>query len=272
MAIEKYAQMWPGRARLVSCPSGYSLRDLYAAFAEALGIPFTPSTAIHKLKERVQFVLSWFHCLVIIDEAHFALPIPQSRNASPARLDWLRTSVVDKRIPLALVTTAQAFTRALDKFSRHTGYNFDQVLGRIDLNVPLRGELSDGDLLEVVKIHAAGIPEKLHRLIVAKCIQHGGLLKSIEAICCRARHLAGLENKSSVDQPHLETAISEVLPAAAAPPRPHPAAIAPAATKHPVATKRGRTVTTPSRSIQPAPALDAPARQVTPAIEPLTIV
>lgn len=56
-AINAWANAYPGRCRLVTVPPGISTRDLYAAVAELLGIPFNPQTSIYKLRDSVQFVI-----------------------------------------------------------------------------------------------------------------------------------------------------------------------------------------------------------------------
>ena len=47
------------------------------------------------------------------------------------RLNWLRTQVVDRKMPVALVSTPQDYNHAADKFVRASGFNLAQWTGRI---------------------------------------------------------------------------------------------------------------------------------------------
>ncbi|HEX3716992.1 MAG TPA: ATP-binding protein [Verrucomicrobiae bacterium] len=261
-AIHGYAEAHPGRARVINTPCGISTRDLFTAAAEALGVSFHSGTPMHKIKERVQAVIR--HCgnlLFIWDEAQYLLPPPSSSVKNPARLDWVRTNVIDRKLPCALVCTPQTFDHAADSLKKKQ-YNFDQFLGRIDLNVSLPDQLSAEDLTRAVKIHGAGIPEKLQSEIVDAVITNEKYLSSFEAICCRARHLARRDNNRPITKSDVETAIGEVIPGSIAPAPALPAATVPAGrTEKPVAVRRGRRPTTP------VPTMKSPSRQTIPTME-----
>jgi hypothetical protein len=272
-AVRAWAAMYPGRARLISTPPGTSLHDLFAALAESFGMNFSPHAKTRELKNLVQFVLRHSGLFLILDEAHFLLPPPASRAAQPARLDYVRTQIVDRDLPVALVSTPQAFSHAVEKFRRHTGYNFDQFFGRVMLNVTLPNELDEADLLAVVKVQGPDIPEKFHRFIVARAMQSEGYLKVVEAICRRARYIAHRDGHPAIALADVELAAAEVIPS---PARPAPAITAPARPKQPMAVKRGRAITPGRRvpDLEPpalalpsrpsAPPLDAPARRLSP--------
>jgi histone H3/H4 len=221
-AVRAYAAMYPGRVRLFACPPGYCSRDLFAAMAESFGIYFTPETPTRKLKDMVEFVLRHSGLMLIADEAHFLLPPPTSTVSAPARLDWFRTHAVDRKRPVALITTPQAFNRAVDKFRRHADYNFDQLFGRIDLNVSLPDELGNEDLLEVVRAHGPDFPEQAQRLIALRVAQAETYLSKIEAVCCLAKFIARNAGRATVTDLDVELALSEVISTAAAPARPSP--------------------------------------------------
>ncbi len=262
-AVKAWCAMHPGKSRLVSTPSGKSCGDMFKAIAEAIGLPFGPRTKGPDLKDQIQFIIRHGGLFLVFDEAHFLLPSNFDRNTQPARLDWLRTQVVDRKLPVALVTTPQAFKHSADKFQRWTGYNFGQFFGRIMSNVTLPNELSEADLLAVTKIQGPDIPEKLHRLIVARSMQSEGYLKTIEAVCSRARYIAQRDNHPAITLADVELAASEIIPAAPAPARPALAAPAPSRSR-PVAVKRGRAAAPPPPT---APALESPARSITPVLQ-----
>ncbi len=270
-AIKAYAAMYPGRARLVATPCSNSLRDLLLAVADAVGLPYTINVDTCDLKDHVQFIIRHSRLFLIFDEAHFLLPMSYGRNTNPARLDWVRTEIVDKGLPVALVCTPQAFKHGVSRFEKWTGYNFTQFFGRIMLNVNLPNELSESDLLAVTAIHGADIPENLYRFIATRAAQSDGYLKVIEAICKRARYIAKRDGHPAITRADVELAESEVQPGRArAPPKPA------APRQQPIAVKRTRPIRPaavapalqgPARHNSPAPALEAPARAAAPALE-----
>jgi AAA domain len=279
-AIKAWCSMHPGKARLVSTPSGKSLGDLFKAIAEAIGLPYGPKTKGTDLKEQIQYIMRHAGLFLVFDEAHFLLPASFDRNTTPARLDWVRTQIIDRKLPVALVTTPQAFGAAVQKFHRHTGYNFDQFFGRIMSNLTLDGELCDADLLAVTQIQGADIPAKLHPFIVARCKQSVGHLKAIEAICTRARYIARRDRHPAVTLPDLEQAASELIPARPAPtpagapqqttprpPSPWPQRAPAAPTAPPLAAPACRAAALakadPIRSTNPAPSLETTSRRAT---------
>ncbi|HEV7926680.1 MAG TPA: ATP-binding protein [Verrucomicrobiae bacterium] len=277
-AIKAWCFAYPGQARLVATPSSNSLRDLLLAVADVVGLPYTPNVDTSDLKDRVQFVIRHSRLFLIFDEAHWLLPSSYGRNTNPARLDWVRSEIVDKGLPVALVCTPQAFTRGVEKFQKWTGYNFAQFFGRIMLNATLPNELSESDLLAVVKIQGPDIPEKFHRLIAGWAQQSGGYLKTIEAVCSRARYIARRDGHSAVTLADVELTASEVIPATPPPAPPRSAAPPAPARQQPIAIKRGRPIRPaaqgapmlqgPSREISPpsAPALEMPDREITPTV------
>jgi hypothetical protein len=268
-AVKAWCSMHPGKVRLVATPPGSCSRDLFQAMAEAFGIYFTPEISTRKLKDLVEFVLRHGGLMIVMDEAHFLLPPPASSVSTPARLDWFRTQAVDRKRPVALVTTPQAFKRAVEKFQRHTGYNFDQLFGRIDLNVSLPNELGSQDLTEVVRIHGGDFPEPAQRFIALRIARAESYLSKIEAICCLARYIAQRAGHA-VTVEDVEQAASEVLGTRPAPSMPAPPPAQPQVCRKPAQTsvpsmpapaQRGLAVNR-SRAIAPAPSL-ATARQIT---------
>ncbi|HEX3716582.1 MAG TPA: ATP-binding protein, partial [Verrucomicrobiae bacterium] len=254
-ACEAFAKAYPGRVRLVSTPPGNSKRDLFMAIGEAFGIPLTAVNALARIGETVQYIVRHGRLGIIFDEAQFLLPSPGSHVHTPARLDWIRCNVIDRKLPCVLVCTPQTFNHFVRDLRDKRGYNFDQVLGRIDLNVNLPDTLEKDDLAEILRTHGAGIPQKLQPFLLSAVLINGkkdSLVKAFEAVCCRARHLARRDGSRAISQADLETAVSEVIPAGAAP----------AAT---VPTRSGRTRQTVSGRLTNSPAPEMrPEREITP--------
>ena len=216
-AIDTYAAMWPGRLRVVRTPSSNSERDLIRAVAEAFGIHQTFGTRGETLKDKVEFVIRFSGIALAFDEGAFLVPSNFSATTPPARLNWMRCAVIDRKVPCVIVVTPQSYNGALDRFVRKTKYSIEQFLGREALRVPLPNELSHEDLLAVARVHFPEADEDLLGLIAAKSMQSESYLKAVENIARRARYNAKKRGAKRLTLADVDKAIAEVMPAPAAP-------------------------------------------------------
>ncbi len=271
-AVKAWCNAHPGRARLVSTPFSNCDADLYRAVADALGIEHDFKTSPRRLKETVEFSVRHSGLLFIFDESHFLFPTRFSKNTVPMRLNWIRTQMVDRSVPVVLVSTPQDYRHAADKFIRETQYNFAQFLGRIMHQVTLPNELEHDDLLAVAKIHCPEMDADFQELIVAKAMQSESYLHTVQAIGKRARYVARRDGHPEITLADVSLAIAEVIPASATAPaaavRPAPAAPAIPAPirppRHVAAGARPRSIR--PAAPPPAPALEIPQRETTPAL------
>jgi hypothetical protein len=226
------------------------------------------------LKAKVEYVIHFSGLMFVADEAHWILPTRFTANTPPMRLNWLRSFVVDKDCPLVTVSTPQDYKHCLAKFTRATGHNIQQWLGRKMLNVTLPNELEQDDLMAVARVHFPDLDDDFLQVIVGTAMRSESYLMAVEAIAKRVRFIARRDNHPSVTLADLKLAISEIIPGQAAP---APAAPVPVdrPAQRPLATRRGRIVKPavpalqmpPGRSVAAAPAaaaLEAPARSITP--------
>src|ERR1035441_10099802 len=121
-SVKAWAAMRPGLARVVTVPDSNSLAGLLRRIAEALGIPFTYGTQAQVLRERIEYVLRQSSMFLILDESAFLIPQSYTAMTAPGRLNYVRTEIVDRGLPLALVHTPQTFLPATDKFVKKTGF------------------------------------------------------------------------------------------------------------------------------------------------------
>lgn len=229
-SVETYAAMWPGRVRVVRTPSSNNEKDLFKAVAEALGIHHSHGTAGQTLKDKVEFVIRFSGLMLIFDEAAFLIPSNFSATTPPARLNWVRTAIVDRKIPVVLVVTPQSYHSAVARFVKKTAYSIEQFIGREALRIALPNDLAHEDLLAVARIHFPGADEDLLGLVAAMALQSESYLKAVENIARRARFNATKRGAKKFALRDVEQAISEVMPATAAAsappvaPKPKPAA------------------------------------------------
>jgi hypothetical protein len=277
-AVKTWCMMHPGKARLVTVLCTVGASDLHRAVADALGIEYSYKTARLKLREIVEFTVKHSGLMFIFDEAHFLFPAASYKNSPPMRLNWLRTQVVDRKLPVALVSTPQDYDHAAAKFVKASGFNLAQWTGRIVHQTILPGELEFDDLLAIAKIKCPELDGIFQELIAAKALQSENYIMAVEAIGKRARYIARRDGHPETTQADVTLAISEFIPASA--PAPAAAKPAPAAAPSPAPIRQAtcssvsaerRQIAPGFRSIDPAapppvPALATPQRQITPAL------
>ncbi len=270
-SVKTWCAAWPGKARYFAVPCSNSDADLIKAIATALGMEFSFKTPCRQLKARVEYVINFSGLMFVADEAHWLLPTRFSANTPPMRLNWLRTEIVDRNCAVVTVSTPQDYKKCVEKFTRATGHNITQFLGRTMLNVPLPNELEQDDLLAVARIHFPQLEDDFLQVIVGTAMRSESYLMAVEAIAKRVRFIARRDNHPSVTLADLKLAISEIIPGQAAPAPAAPARSAPPQRANPIAIKRSRATKAtapalqmpPGRSVTaaaPPDALEAPAR------------
>jgi hypothetical protein len=259
-SVRAWADMRPGLARVVNVPCSNSVADLLRNVAQALGIATRYGTRAQVLRERVEYILQQGRMFLILDESAFLIPQNYTAETAPARLNWVRTEVVDRGLPLALVVTPQTFLPAVDRFVRKTGFAMQQFFGRNHRVVQLPGELEEADMIAVAQIHFPEMGDEYLALIADLAGLSENYLQTVEAVAKLARYIARREGHRRITVSDIETAASEVIPRRAV-----PALDSTPLTAQQHGTRRapGRAVT---RSLQAA--LKAPARAVQPSRMP----
>jgi hypothetical protein len=255
-SIRAWADMRPGLARVVNVPCSNSVADLLRNVAQALGIAAKYGTRAQVLRERVEYILQQGRMFLILDESAFLIPQNYTAETAPARLNWVRTEVADRGLPLALVVTPQTFLPAVDRFVKKTGFAMQQFLGRIYRAVQLPAELDRPDLLAVARIHFPEMGDEYLEVIADLAELSENYLQTVEAVAKLARFIARREGHRRVTISDIEAAAGEIIPRQAAP--------APASTLS--AGQQPGTRRAPERAAERAikPSLKAHARAVQP--------
>jgi hypothetical protein len=213
-SVRTWCAKYPGCARLVTVPCSNAESDLIRAVGEAFGMETSFGTRGPKLRDKVEFVLRHGRLGVVFDESHFLFPTRYGRNTVPARLNWLRTEVVDRRLPCALVTTPQAYNGQSSRFEKCSGYNLDQFTGRVSVCLVLPDSLSKKDLFAVAKLHFPEIPESQLEPIVGAAMFSQSYIKTAENIASYALWLARQRGAGSINMADVRAAICKVVPEA----------------------------------------------------------
>jgi hypothetical protein len=211
-SVRAWCDMRPGRARLVSVPSSNSLADLHRRIAEALGMEVSYGSGAQRLKERIEFVMQHGGLFLALDEAAFLVPQNYSAATAPARLNWVRTEIIDRGLPLAVIVTPQSFMPAVDRFVKKTGYAMEQFFGRNHRTVRLPNELDQGDMVAVARIHFPEMDEDHLELVADLASISENYLQAVEAISKLARYIARREKHRRVTVADIELAASEIIP------------------------------------------------------------
>jgi hypothetical protein len=241
--------------------------DFFLSIAAALGIQCNYKANARVLRMKIEYILQHTGLMLIMDEAHFLLPASAHRALRPTRLNWVRACVVDRRLPVALVTTPQAFKTEMDRVKR--AYNFDQWDGRIDRHIILDENISVEDLLAVVRHKAPDFSPAFHKIISGAAILAVNYYSAVKSIVDTAEWIAKRAGREQPTLADLKAAIAEAVPNAAVkhPVQPSrsdlspldadaeiipgvPPGLPPPAPPRPVATKR-------TRAAAPAPAMEA---------------
>jgi hypothetical protein len=209
-SVKAWCESRPGRARLVSVPSSNGLYDLISNVADALGIEHGYKTSKPQTKLKVEFVLRQSGMFLVLDEGTYLLPQAYGRSTAPARLNWVRSEIVDRGLPMALVVTPQSFYADLRKFLGKTGYVMEQFLGRTLMTVKLPNDLDKEDLMSVARIHFPQMGENHLGFIAAQALLTENYLQAIEAIAKRARYLAGRSGRK-IALKDIDQAVAEVV-------------------------------------------------------------
>lgn len=269
-AIKLWCDMNPGIARLVNTPATNALGDLLREVARALGIDSAPGRRAQDLRDRIEYVLRFSQLLLCFDESNFLLPGSYSKNTTPARLNWVRRSLMDRKTPAVFVYTPQTNQPAKKRFVKATGYTMEQFDERILMTVQLPNELCEDDLIAVAKIHFGKLHDAHLRSVVHKVLAtERNYISDLEKIATLANYKAKAAGRTVPLLADINAALANVMPVAkpAAELAPQPAQSAPRSNPRPTCRVSSPASLTPARrvaSAEPQPFV-APMREVRPA-------
>jgi hypothetical protein len=213
-AVRTWCAMNAGRARLVETPPSSGESDLLRAVAKALGLEIDARRAGYELRAQIETVLQQSGICLVLDEAQFLYPSNFSRNTMPARLNWVRRTIMDAGLPCVFVCTPQSHQDARRRYLKATGFAIEQLDGRILKTVRLSEEISSEDLLAIARIHLRGLPEPYLEYVVRKAAATArNYVSDVSNIAALAFSNAEDAGRSTPNLEDIEGAIVDVLPA-----------------------------------------------------------
>jgi hypothetical protein len=196
-----------GMARLVETPCSNDDMSFFRAIAKALGVSASLKLKAVELRERVEAALASLDLTLVFDEAHYLWPQNGQRFAMPARVNWIMTALVNRGVPVALVTTPQ-FHKARERVEKLTGWASEQFIGRIGHLEKLPTDVAQRDLLAIARLQLPGAGKRACEALAAYAEISKKHLASIEAISKRAHWLAEQAGRVLSDE-DVRTAMKE---------------------------------------------------------------
>ena len=188
--LKAKCDMHPGLLRLVTTPRGNSLRELLVRIAEALGIDTSYGCAIGPLLAKIQYIIDQTGIGLVFDEGAWLIPESYSKTTQPARLNWVRSALLDRNVPVVIAVTPQWYDDALQRYLKETKYAMEQFTGRVPV-VELPSILDETDLVRVAAVHFPEFKRKADLLEIASvALTAEAFLKAIEQISKHARYRA----------------------------------------------------------------------------------
>lgn len=161
--------------------------------AEALGIEITQNTNRSMLRGLIGDLLKHSGLFLIFDEAHFLIPRAYNKRTPPSRLNWIRTQLHDRKMPVVIAVTPQWFDGDhgdATKFEELTHFAMEQLKGRW-LQYTLPDVLPESDLLELVRFYLPAIEDPSDCMDIASfALTTDNFIEIIESIGLLARDAA----------------------------------------------------------------------------------
>jgi hypothetical protein len=211
-AAKAWCEMNPGRARYIQVPSTNDDIGFFRAIAKAIGVSINLNSKAQELRQRIEEAVQSGDLILVFDEAHYLWPNGNYRLALPSRLNWIMTALINKQVPVCLITTPQFFLgqRAVEQ---RTHWTSEQFIGRIGHYEKLPDSLSESDLFAVAR---ATLPEGDNasiEMLVRYAQGSAKYLAAIESAARRARFLAKKAGRGGVVRMDVKSAIANsVIP------------------------------------------------------------
>lgn len=212
--LQKWCASYPGRVRYVQVPSGNDDSSFYRSIARAIGTAAGSAMKASEMKRSIEDAVQDAGIMLVIDEAHYLFPQYKDVRSSPRRINWLLTEVVNKGIPVAIVSTPQ-FDTTQQAVVSGTGWADEQLNGRIAYRLDLPAKLPEEDLAAIAKHYFPEAPKEIAGILSWYARRSGKYLAGLEAVAKRARYIARKEGRFLPNGADLEKAMIQVDPAIA---------------------------------------------------------
>ncbi len=196
------AKARPWRWIFVTPPEDGRERRFLEVHADQLGIDYTPTTPLHVLKSKVEFVLRHFGLGIIYDEAQYLIPANYTEKTPPRLMNWIRGEVIDRGLVAAFFSTRPDFQRSMKRYVKATQYQFAQWIRRIAPPLIINGRIVGAELEAVGQKLFPNVDADVVALVAAKCDERQTGLQEVEPLM---RYVLFVANKAGrPEAPSLE--------------------------------------------------------------------
>ena len=199
-----------GLARYVQVPCSNDEASFFRAIGQSLGVSSSLQLKAGEIRARVEEVLRAGDLMLVLDEAHYLWPQQWRPYASPTRVNWIMTALVNYNVPCACVTTPQ-FYASQKRVERLTEWTSEQFIGRIGHLERLPSKLGRADLVKVAQALLPGADAASWGALAAYADVSKKHLASIEAIAKRAAWLARQDGQSAATATYVRRAMKESI-------------------------------------------------------------
>jgi hypothetical protein len=193
----KWCEARPGRRRFVSLSEATSDKEFYREIGKSVGSASSYGFKGNEMRERVNDVLRPGHLTLVIDEGHFLWPQRNLREASPRRIEWMRTSLINHGVPVAIIATHQ-FSKVQQKIEKNTLWSSEQLTGRVAWCAKLPNRISREDLEAIARFHLPNADQKSVKFLVDTAFISKKYLAAIDHHVMAARHEARRVGRTNV--------------------------------------------------------------------------
>jgi hypothetical protein len=273
--IRALCQARPGRIAPVETPCENSDLEFFRALAKALGFDSNFKSINAEMRAKIVAVAQSCRFLFVFLNAQHLFPARFSSNTPPMRLSWIKTRLLDHRVPVAFVANKRQFEDAAKRFTKATkraddhadGHPLDDLLKMQAMTFVLPAKLDKHDLFALARSRfpASELGDRPLKIACARSMMTPDLLCTVEKIIGFAQVCMNRDGPHTITEADIVEAAARVIPvreqrettanSEADAPQP-PADSRPAARPLPI----------PARATTPAPAtsLESPARQTSP--------
>jgi histone H3/H4 len=202
----------PGRARYVQLESTSDDMSFYRAIAKALGVSISLKSKAQDLRMRIEESLQPGNLVLVLDEAHYLWPNLIDSRSLPTRINWILTALVNRGVPVVLVTTPQ-FLSNQRAFEHKTRWTSEQFTGRIGHFEPLPDVLPVEDLEKIASALLGDVDPRIVEAVVEYANGSAKYLAGITTVIDRASFVARKEGRDIIQFADIRRAIKEsVIP------------------------------------------------------------
>ncbi len=205
---KRYAFANPDKARMISLTAATTDSLFYEEIFSALGCGDKDSGSNSEMRSAIRDTLRNQDITLVFDEAHCLFGL--SEKASIKRLEYIRTELVNRGVPVVLIITPQ-FAKRLSDLESKTSFNVNQFRGRITRWAELPDKPSRSDIECLSRFYLPDVPQSVHRLLSDFAQQSEYPFAAMKQAITEARELLAATPGAALDDDFVSKAIGFAL-------------------------------------------------------------